>query len=131
MHRNRLVPLLTALFLAAPAVADEREALYGTWGAPAQCAGDPIKPGGTVMASPFEVGPEWLRQGALWCRLSWGPLERRETGVFAAARAQCGEDGVNGYFVTMETKGETKGETMTIRWDFLRVNGPLDRCVGS
>ncbi|MEL7462962.1 MAG: hypothetical protein AAFN79_02780 [Pseudomonadota bacterium] len=121
------IALLLTLLLAAPALADEREPLYGSWGSPVQCAGAPLKPGGTVMAAPFDIGQDWLQQGGLWCRLSWGPLERRETGVFAAARAQCGEDGVNGYFVTMETKGET----MTIRWDFLRVNGPLGRCVGS
>ena len=119
--------LLSLLLFTAPAAASEREALYGSWGSLAQCAGEPIKPGGTVRAAPFEIGADWLKQGGVWCRLIWGPLERRSEGVFAAAQAHCGEDAVQSYFLTMETKGEA----LTLRWDFFRANGPLARCVGS
>ena len=68
---------LAAIFLtlaAQSAQADERAEFYGVWGTAKQCAGEPIKPGGTALAAPFEIGEEWLRQGQLWCQLSWFPI---------------------------------------------------------
>lgn len=112
---------------AAVAAADLREALYGTWGTERQCARAPIKPGGTVLAEPFEINGEWLRHGQVWCRLSWFPVEPREDGFFTGAHAQCGEDSVRGYFLRMNLSGEE----LTLRWDFPLSNGPLTRCPNS
>ena len=120
------LPLLIALIvlLAAPAGADDRSALYGTWGTAKQCTRAPVKPGGTVLSEPFVIGPEWLRQGTFWCRLTWGPMEPRENGVFTGAHAQCGEDAARGYFLGMILTGDD----LTLRWDFPLSNGPLQRC---
>jgi len=113
--------------LAVPAAADEREVFYGTWGTAQQCSRAPIKPGGTVLAEPFEISSDWLRQGRLWCRLSWFSIEPREDGFFTGARAQCGEDSLRDYILGMELSGDD----LTLRWDFPLSNGPLARCPGS
>lgn len=120
-------PFLVIALLASPAVADERDAFYGTWGTAQQCARAPIKPGGTVLAEPFEIDAEWLKQGTLWCRLSWVPLQPREDGAFTGAQAQCGEDSLRGYFLRMELVGEA----LTLRWGLLTQTGPLERCPNS
>ena len=112
-------------FSSAPLIAaEQREVFYGTWGSQAQCAQAPIKRGGTVLAQPFEIRANWMRQGQLWCSLKWGPLEVREKGYFTAANAQCGEDSVLAYFLGMELSDNE----LTLRWDLGRSNGPLRRC---
>ncbi|MEM7429230.1 MAG: hypothetical protein AAF441_24360 [Pseudomonadota bacterium] len=118
----RLILLLCLFTL--PAAADERKPFYGTWGTAKQCAGAPIKPGGTVRAEPFEIGPEWLRHGQIWCRLKWFPVQPRSEGLFTGAQAQCGEDAVSDYFLRMQLSGSD----LTLRWGFLLQNGPLARC---
>ena len=120
------LPLVIAfiVLIAAPVAADDRAAFYGTWGTAKQCTRAPIRPGGTVLAEPFEISSEWLRQGRFWCRLNWGPMEARENGFFTGAHAQCGEDTVRGYFVGMILSGDD----LTLRWDFPLSNGPLRRC---
>ncbi len=110
--------------LTTSAAADERAAFFGTWGTKKQCARLPIKPGGTVLAQPFEIRAGWLRQGQIWCRLTWFPIERRGRGTFSGAHAQCGEDAVRDYFLRMQLTQNT----MTLRWGLTLKNGPLMRC---
>ncbi|WP_421702624.1 hypothetical protein [Aliiroseovarius sp.] len=112
---------LVFLFFAAPALANPLE---GRWGTAAQCAGLPIVAGGTRLAAPVEVGAEWLKQGEVWCRLTWFAAQPRADGLFRAARAQCGEDSVRGYNLGFALEGET----LTLLWDEALVNGPLSRC---
>lgn len=113
--------------LAFPVSADERQAFYGTWGTAKQCAGELIKPGGTVAAEPFEIRDEWLRQGRIWCRLDWFPIESREDGLFTGAYARCGEDAVRDYFLRIKRSGDQ----LTLHWDLLQSSGPLAQCPGS
>ena len=112
---------------AVQASANERDVFYGTWGTAKQCAGEPLKPGGTVLAEPFSITPEWLKQGRLWCRLSWLPIEPRGDGFFTVAQAQCGEDSVRDYSLRFEL---SSGK-LTLRWGFLLSNGPLAPCPKS
>ena len=119
--------LFLLALLAGPAHAGDHDSFLGTWGTKAQCARAPVKTGGTVLAEPFEIGRLWLRQGELWCKLDWGPVEARETGAFTVAIAQCGEDSVRGYFLGMTRSGDQ----LTLRWDLFHSNGPLGRCPGS
>lgn len=106
------------------AAADQRAVFYGSWGTQNQCASGLIAPGGTVRAEPFEITEGWLRHGKHWCRLTWGPIEKRADGYFTAAHALCGEDTHRAYFLGMVL---TDGE-LTLRWDFPWSNGPLARC---
>lgn len=119
--------LLSFLAFPAAAAADERAVFYGTWGTEQQCTRVPIKPGGTVLAEPFEIRPGWLRQGRIWCRLKWFPIQTRKDGFFTGANAQCGEDAVRDYRLRMELSGKD----LTLRWGSLQSNGPLARCPGS
>ena len=118
---------LLILLLAGPAAADERKVFYGTWGTEKQCSNKPIKPGGTVLAQPFTIGPDWLGHGAVWCRLSWLAVEPRQDGAFTGVRAQCGEDSVRGFFIRLDLSRDR----LTLRWDFPVTNGPLMRCPAS
>ncbi|KAB7614696.1 hypothetical protein F9L33_08685 [Amylibacter sp. SFDW26] len=113
------------VLLAFPAAAaDKREVFYGTWGTPKQCSRETIKSGGTVLSEPFEISADWLKQGQLWCRLNWYPIEIREDGFFSGAFAQCGEDSVRDYSLGMVLSDNS----LTLRWDFPLSNGPLMRC---
>ncbi len=124
----RVALLITLPFLFASYVAaDDRNAVYGTWGTTKQCSRLPIKPGGTVLAEPFVIDSVSLKQGQFWCRLSWGPMETRENGFFTGASASCGEDSARGYFVGMVLADDE----LTLRWNFPLSIGPLRRCSGS
>ena len=116
---------LILTLMALPAAADDRTSFYGTWGTEKQCARELIKPGGTVQAQPFVIDESWLKQGGLWCRLSWFPVEPRGDGYFTGAHAQCGEDAVRDYRLSMILSGED----LTLRWGFTLSNGPLQRCT--
>ena len=119
---------MIALFTLPAAAADGKyDRFHGTWGTAKQCAREPLKPGITVLAEPFEIGSQWLRQGMHWCKLTWGPVEPRENGAFTAAYAACGEDAVRNYFISIERTGDH----LTLRWDFPHSNGPLSRCPSS
>ena len=119
----RLAAFIT--LLALPAHADDRAAFYGTWGTPQQCERVPLKEGGTVLAAPFEIDDTFLKQGTIWCRLAWGPVESRGTETVTSAQAQCGEDNVRHYMLGLELADEA----LTLRWDFPLSNGPLARCT--
>ncbi|MEM9765011.1 MAG: hypothetical protein AAF968_21320 [Pseudomonadota bacterium] len=119
--------LIVFVALSTAAFADEREAFYGTWGTVQQCAREPLGPGLTIPAEPFEIGAQWLKRGQIWCRLNWFPIENRDDEVFTGAFAQCGEDGVRDYLLRLNLSGDE----LTIRWDFLVSNGPLMLCPSS
>jgi len=120
----RHLPLFVLFAFMTSASADERKIFHDTWGTAQQCARKPIKSGGTVLAQPFEIGAQWLKQGRLWCKLNWGPIEARDGGFFTGANAQCGEDSLRGYFISMRLTNDK----LTLRWDFPVSNGPLSRC---
>ncbi len=112
------------LLALSPAMADERTALYGLWGDERQCAAQPIVPGASLLAQPFEIRPGWMRHGIIWCRLDWLLVEPRGDGLFASTRAQCGEDAVRDYRLDFALSEET----LTMIWDERVVTGPLPRC---
>lgn len=115
---------MISLLLVSSASSATHEMFFGAWGTKAQCAREPIKPGGTVLSSPFELDKQWLKQGQQWCILNWGVVEKRANGFFTAANALCGEDAPQSYFLGLILEGED----LTLRWDFPRSNGPLQRC---
>ena len=123
---RRPASILLACLATTTAFADsgEHSRFLGTWGTSKQCNHDPIKPGGTVLATPFEIRADWLRHGTLWCQLDWGPVEQRDSGYFTGANARCGEDAVRDYFLGMTLTGDA----LTLRWQPFLANGPLARC---
>ena len=125
MIKTNIILLLVHALLALPANAAEQTVFYGIWGTKNQCAGNPIKPGGTVLDTPFEISKDWLRQGGQWCRLNWGPVEKRKQGYFSVANALCGEDNAQSYFLGFVL---AKND-LTIRWAFPHKSGPLNKCM--
>lgn len=119
------VLIALSCLVANMAFADQRAAIHGVWGTAEQCGRAPIKEDGTVLWEPFVIDEEWLRQGQLWCQLSWFPEERRQDRLFTGAFAKCGEDAVRSYLLGMVLEGGA----LTLRWDVFRSNGPLKRCV--
>ncbi len=123
----RYIFLIIIFTFTLPALADEREALYGTWGTEKQCARAPLKPGSLVQSEPFEINSQWLRRGVIWCKLTWFPIENKQDGFFTGANALCGEDTVRRYFLGMQKSGEE----LTIKWQFSSKHGPLKLCKPS
>ena len=126
---NKLVektifPLLALLILTLPALAADQSSLYGIWGTEAQCTKALITPTGTKRAAPFDIGPDWLGHGDIWCRLNWGTVEQTATEIFAVAQAQCGEDAIRDYNI----KFRLNESDLTLVWNLLIKNGPLMRC---
>ena len=102
----------------------DRGDLYGEWGTKSQCARTLITPKGTKFAAPFDIKPDWLGHGEVWCRLIWSTEETTEDGLFAVARAICGEDAARDYTINFRLRGDK----LTLKWSFQFTNGPLMRC---
>lgn len=112
------------LIFTTPALADKREALYGTWGTEKQCARAPVVPGSLVQSEPFEINSQWLKRGVIWCKLSWFPVEDRQNGFYTGANAICGEDTIQRYILNMDFSNDE----LTILWRFSNKYGPLKLC---
>lgn len=123
----RYLYILVFFWIALPAMADERETLYGTWGTEKQCARAPLKPGSLVQSEPFIINSQWIRRGVIWCQLSWFPVEKRGNGFFTGASALCGEDTVQRYNLSMTLIGDE----LSIVWGFPNKHGPLKMCSPS
>ena len=100
-------------------------ALFGQWGTDAQCARSLLLPTGTVRAAPFDISSDWLVQGEMWCRLTWGIAAPSERGLFALATALCGEDTTRAY----DVRFRLNGDRLTLIWGLWNRNGPLKRCA--
>ncbi len=122
--RMRCFFFIIFLLMPTALLAQDHAAFHGTWGTPEQCKRLPLKSGGTVLASPFEIEKRWLKQGSLWCSLNWGPVEKRQGNLYSSAHAQCGEDAVRNYFLGMKLSDNK----LTLRWHFPKSNGPLAQC---
>ncbi len=103
----------------------DQQLLYGNWGTTAQCDRTLISPTGTKHAAPFEIKPDWLGNGDVWCRLNWISTTSTEKGTFAIASALCGEDEVRDYRLSFELLANQ----LTITWNQQIQNGPLQRCT--
>jgi len=128
------IRILTGATLYLAAVADPAGAqeapgrLKGAWGTGAQCERALIQPGGTVRADPVELDETWLRQGAMWCSLTWFELQPQDGGFYVAAQALCGEDSQRAWRLGLSYRYEM-AEQLTLIWDDQLVNGPLGRCL--
>jgi len=120
-----LYAFLVSIFIAQPAFTSDQESFYGKWGTEAQCSAELITENGTKRAAPFEVRPDWLGHGDVWCRLNWVYLGSTPGGIFALTKALCGEDSTRDY----QIKFELNGDELTLVWDTLFKNGPLMRCM--
>ncbi len=101
------------------------EPLLGVWGTEAQCARALIIPTGTKRFEPFDIRPDWLGHGEIWCRLTGVTVSATSPGLYSNARARCGEDIDRDY----EINFHLVEDQLTVTWDRNLVNGPLKRCT--
>lgn len=124
---------LFTVFLSIPfpafAQEDGRAAFLGIWGSQAQCAREPIMPGGARQHSPAEIGPEWFQQHGIWCRLRWFDAQARDGGLYVKTRAMCGEDSALGYWLAFDLDTSRAIPELSVIWDDALVNGPMTRCA--
>ena len=120
--------LVAWLWLAGPLGADALDPIFGRWGSPAQCAGAIMVPGGSKRAEAIVISRDWLRQGAIWCRLIWFEPQQRDSGLYAGARAGCGEDAARFYWLGLSLDQTPPEPMLTVIWDESLVNGPMARC---
>lgn len=111
-------------FLASTAYATDLTLLFGEWGTKAQCTRTLVIPKGTKRAAPFNIQPDWLGHGDVWCRLKWSSDGSGVDNIYALAHAICGEDDTRDY----QIRFNLSGDELTITWNLWHVNGPLTRC---
>jgi len=119
-----VLTLLVFTSISPSVFAMDREVLYGKWGTTAQCAESLIVENGTKRATPFDIRPDWLELGNVWCRLDWVYSKITSAGTFAVTRALCGEDSARDYQISFNLVGDE----LTLVWDERVKNGPLMRC---
>lgn len=77
------------------------DAYIGTWGSAAQCADTQATHDGDAGRSAYEISVEWIRQGKVYCHMTWYTIEMTARGGEVHALAQCGEDGLREYRVVL------------------------------
>ena len=124
LSRKIVKTSIAFLLCTSPALALDRNSLFGEWGTEKQCQRELIIPTGTKHATPFDIQPDWMSYGDVWCRLLWSPSTSSGKNTYATAKGLCGEDSVRDYQITFEVSDNA----LTIFWDQWHKNGPLMRC---
>ncbi|MBX2868699.1 MAG: hypothetical protein KTR18_08490 [Acidiferrobacterales bacterium] len=117
--------LLVILFVSTSAYSAETTPFHGVWGTEAQCSGSLIHPKGSKRAVPFDIRPDWISHGDIWCRLNWMSVRQNTAGAQADAHAICGEDDARDYRIRFHLEGDE----LTLTWNLWHVNGPLTICA--
>lgn len=102
--------------------------LFGEWGSPAQCTRQLILPGGSLRHSPVSISADWFAQNGIWCRLDWSAPRRRDGRLYVVSRARCGEDTVRPYWLAFDLDLRGDAPQLSLIWDEVLVNGPMQRC---
>lgn len=117
--------LIAVFFLSTSAHSADTTPFHGIWGTKAQCSGSLIHPNGTKRAAPFDIRPDWISHGDIWCRLKWMSVGSTTEGVRAQTLAICGEDDARDY----QLRFNLQGDELTLTWNLWHVNGPLTMCA--
>jgi len=98
--------------------------LFGVWGSPAQCqahrGGDETNP----ARLPYVIDNEWIRQGFIYCHISWRGQRRDGDETRAWADARCGEDDLRDYRLQFSLQARR----LQIRWSPDFVARGLEFC---
>ena len=111
-------------FGARGSPAEAPASLLGTWGTAIQY--DAHRAGDTSSPSllPYEITQQWIRQGFIYCYLSWVGQELHDDTVSAHAWAQCGEDNLRDYRLRLQRKAGY----LQIRWSDDFITASLEAC---
>ena len=98
--------------------------LAGAWGSAEQCrvlrSGEPEHPGRAT----YRISAEWISQGLIHCNVSWFGAEQQIEDKRFRALAQCGEDDLREYRLSLLLRPEG----LSIRWSLDYVTPVLQRC---
>ncbi len=97
--------------------------LLATWGSNQQCAAA-RDDADALHLHPFEIGREWLRQGPIYCYLTWLSSQPLTDGSESLAFARCGEDTLREYRVFFLLRDQR----LSIRWSEDFTSAELGRC---
>ncbi len=97
--------------------------LLATWGSPGQCAAAGAD-SAALHRHPFEISREWLRQGPIYCYLTWLSNQELADGSETQVFAQCGEDTLREYRVFFLLRDQR----LQIRWSENFTTAELERC---
>lgn len=98
--------------------------LFGTWGTTAQCNAD--KAGGKQKQRffPLVINNEWIKQGMIYCHLQWQGHSSLGTVTRAQALAQCGEDTLREYQISLNLENKK----LIVRWSKDFSTKALEAC---
>lgn len=99
-------------------------ALLGTWGSEAQCDAFAADGSDNPALMPYEISADWIRQGFLYCALSWQGETRIDGEPRYFADASCGEDDLRDYRLTLELRDRR----LRIRWSDDFTTTALEAC---
>jgi hypothetical protein len=86
--------------------------LMGTWGTAEQCAAHGSGDNEDPRLFPYLITGDWIRQGFIYCYLSWQDHINDADGTRAQAVAQCGEDSLRDYQIFLRLNNNK----LEIRW---------------
>lgn len=98
--------------------------LLGTWGSAEQCAAH--RAGGNLNPAlfPYLITRDWIRQGNIYCYLSWQHHRASGGNIEAYVSALCGEDDIRDYRLLMKLQAGS----LQIRWSPDFITGQLQAC---
>ena len=104
--------------IAAPA------ALTGTWGTDRQCATFAAGGSDNPALMPYQISSDWVKQGFLYCFLSWRGETRVGGQPLYYAEARCGEDDLRDYRLSFELRDKR----LRIYWSEDFTTAALEAC---
>lgn len=100
------------------------ESMLGIWGTAEQCAAHAAGAGDNPALLPYHMTGDWIRQGHIYCYLSWRGQDNNGARLRAYAVAQCGEDDLREYRLTLRLQQDS----LRIRWSDDFVTRELMAC---
>ncbi len=98
--------------------------LLGVWGTAEQCSAFRLGKADNPSQFPYRISAEWVGQGNIYCYLSWQEAEQADDDFRVSARAQCGEDNLREYQLTLSLQQEK----LRIRWSDDFTTRALEAC---
>lgn len=111
----------------APASSAAPPALIGSWGTAAQCARQTAGKTDNPGRLPYQISHDWIRQGFLYCQMTWRGQQPSGDATRYYAHAQCGEDDLRDYRITLLLRQRR----LEIRWSPDFSTAALEPCRGT
>ncbi|MDH3761757.1 MAG: hypothetical protein OEU50_12305 [Gammaproteobacteria bacterium] len=98
--------------------------ILGVWGTAEQCIAYRHGKTDSPRLFPYRISDDWVRQGEIYCYLSWHDAEQVGDDFRVYALAQCGEDNLREY----QLKLNLQQQKLRIRWSDDFTTRALEAC---